>query len=487
LGSTTTLYGPLAEEKEESLMDPLVRKRLILENAKARRQQQLKGLLNIEGAFPAGPGQDAIVDRARTEMSADRADRGWDMAGQQQAVATPFAKPLTQEEILLAREGISDPTLGANVPFSGAGPLSQVPPTPSAPPPPSAPTPSAPPPPAPAPGKPATQTDYADFTRDYIEKVDKRSRMLRGMSTLFGVPDRSEDYATRALANFKGHMTQRGMGQLVGKEFTSNMALFDAAYNAGIPPSAMKDLFSLGLVKKAVKDEKKYKQYNFYDPAKPDQMQSGFIIEQPGQSPARFFYGADGQPTPVPSNWVGKSGGATSVSVSTGGLKPTTAVPTAMITMSQKWMREAQEYWLNDEGKLRDDLTFGDSLGFIGPARTTKTKMERALSVALRLESGAAIGEDERAQFYDLFMPNWRDWVSGDKEGAIVAKFKAFREYMDLLNELIGPGVGTGGSDEDKAAVAAAFRFVIADAEEKMKEEKETVPEGKFLDMGPPR
>tara|TARA_B100000949_G_scaffold128284_1_gene113171 strand:- start:3896 stop:5290 length:1395 start_codon:yes stop_codon:yes gene_type:complete len=464
-------------------MDPLVRKRLILENAKARRQMQLQGLLqgNIEGAFLAGPEQDAIVDRARTEMSADRAGRGWDMAGQQQAVTTPFAQPLRQEAIQLAREGISDPTLGADVSFGGV-PLSQVAPTPSAPP---APAPYAPP--ARSTDKPATQTDYADFTRDYIEKVDKRSRMFSGFSMLFGVPDRSEDYATRALANFKGHMTQRGMGQLVGKEFTSNMALFDAAYNAGIPPSAMKDLFSLGLVKKAVKDEKKYKQYNFYDPAKPDQMQSGFIIEQPGQSPARFFYGADGQPTPVPSNWVGKSGGATSVSVSTG-IKPTTAVPTAMINMSQIWMREAQDYWLNEEGELRDNLTFGDALGFMGPARTTKTKMERALSVALRLESGAAIGEDERAQFYDLFMPNWMDWVSGDKEAAIVAKFKAFREYMDLLNELIGPGVGTGGSDEDKAAVAAAFRFVIADAEEKMKERKETVPdEGKVLDMGPPR
>jgi hypothetical protein len=477
LGSTTALYGPLAEEKEESLMGSLVRKRLILENAKARRQMQLRGLLqgNIEGAFPAGPEQDAIVDRARTEMSADRAGRGWDMAGQQQAVTTPFAQPLRQESIQLAREGISDPTLGEDVSFGGS-PLSQVPPAPA----PYAPAPTPYAPPARSTDKPATQTDYADFTRDYIEKVDKRSRMLRGMSTLFGVPDRSEDYATRALANFKGHMTQRGMGQLVGKEFTSNMALFDAAYNAGIPPSAMKDLFSLGLVKKAVKDEKKYKQYNFYDPAKPDQMQSGFIIEQPGQSPARFFYGADGQPTPVPSHWVGKSGGSTSVSVSTG-MDPNKAVGAAMIPMAKKWMREAQEFWLNDEGELRDDLTFADTLGFMGPARTTRNKMERALSVALRLESGAAIGEDERAQFYGLFMPNWQDWVSGDREGAIVSKFKAFREYMDLLNELIGPGVGTGGSDEDKAAVAAAFKFVLADAEEKMKERKETVPEGKVL------
>ena len=458
-------------------MDPLVRKRLILENAKARRQMQLRGLLqgDTEGAFLVGPEQDAIVDRARTEMSADRAGRGWDMAGQQQAVTTPLAQPLRQESIQLAREGISDPTLGADVSFGGV-PLSQVAPAPSAP------APYAPP--ARSTDKPATQTDYADFTRDYIEKVDKRSRMLRGMSTLFGVPDRSEDYATRALANFKGHMTQRGMGQLVGKEFTSNMALFDAAYNAGIPPSAMKDLFSLGLVKKAVKDEKKYKQYNFYDPAKPDKMQSGFIIEQPGQSPARFFYGADGQPTPVPSHWVGKSGGATSVStvVSTG-VSPTTAVPTAMIKMAEKWMANAESYWLTEDGKLRDDLTFGDALGLMGPARTTKTQMERALSVALRLESGAAIGEDERAQFYDLFMPNWKDWISGDKEAAIVSKFQAFREYMALLNELIEPMQ----NDADKALV---FRDVLAQAQAKMEEEKEkkeVPPEGKFLEMGPPR
>ena len=452
-------------------MDSLVRKRLILENAKARRQQQLRGLLNIEGAFPAGPGQDAIVNRARAQMDADRAARGWNTTGQ--AVTTPLGKPLTQEEVLLAREGLTPRDLeeAAKVNVMG-GPLSQGAPTVSAPPAPPA-------PPAPAPGKPATQTDYAGFTRDYIEKVDKRSRMLRGMSMLFGVPDRSEDYATRALANFKGHMTQRGMGQLVGKEFTSNMELFNAAYNAGIPPSAMKDLFSLGLVRKAVKDEKKYKQYNFYDPANPDKMQSGFIIEQPGQSPARFFYGADGQPTPVPSHWVGKSGGAASVSVSTG-IKPTTAVPTAMIKMAEKWMANAESYWLDEEGKLRKDLTFGDALGMVGPARTTKTQMERALSVALRLESGAAIGEDERAQFYELFMPSWRDWVSGDKEAAIQSKFKAFREYMALLNELIEPMK----NDQDKALI---FRDVLAQAKEKMKEKKETAPEGKLLDMEPPR
>jgi hypothetical protein len=236
LGSTTALYGPLAEEKEESLMDPLVRKRLILENAKARRQMQLRGLLNIEGAFPAGPEQDAIVDRARTEMSADRAGRGWDMAGQ--AVTTPFAQPLRQEAIQLAREGISDPTLGADV-SPGGIPFSQVPPAPSAP---TVPTPT---PPYVSVQAQESPDGFLDkFTNNYADNVQKRKKMISGASMLFGVRDRSKEYEAKAMSKYITLMDSRAARMSIGSKPRTQMEMVSAYLKAGGSLEGLRSLSS---------------------------------------------------------------------------------------------------------------------------------------------------------------------------------------------------------------------------------------------------
>ena len=85
--------------------------------------------------------------------------------------------------------------------------------------------------------------------------------------------------------------------------------------------------------------------------------------------------------------------------------------------------------------------------------------MERSLSIALRLESGAAIGEDERAQFYSLFMPNARDWLPGDREAVLVHKFDDFQKYIEMIVEMIDPN----WTDEDKREV---FREVLERAKD---------------------
>ena len=225
-------------------MDPLVRKRLLLETAKARRQMQLGGLLqgDIEGAFLAGPGQDAIVDRARTEMSADRAGRGWDMAGQQQAVATPLADPLTQEEVLLAREGISDPTLGADVSFGGV-PSSQVAPAPSAP---SAPSvPSAPTPPYVSVKAQESPDGFLDkFTNNYADNVQKRKKMISGASMLFGIPDRSKQYEAKAMAKYTTLMDNRAARMSIGSKPRTQMEMVSAYLKAGGSLEGLKSLSS---------------------------------------------------------------------------------------------------------------------------------------------------------------------------------------------------------------------------------------------------
>jgi len=133
-----------------------------------------------------------------------------------------------------------------------------------------------------------------------------------------------------------------------------------------------------------------------------------------------------------------------------------------MIKRAAAMMEEARKYWLDEDGKLHEELNMWDALGWRGPARTTKLKMARALSIALRLESGAAIGEDERAQFYDLFMPNAKDWLTGDKEAVIVDKFNDFQKYIEMIVDMIDPK----WEDEDKRE---AFREVA----EKAKDERE--------------
>ena len=79
-------------------MTPLARKRLLLERARARRAAQMGGLLG-QGAFLMGPAQDSIVERARQEINADRASRGWN--GTTRPVTTPIGEPLTQTPISL--------------------------------------------------------------------------------------------------------------------------------------------------------------------------------------------------------------------------------------------------------------------------------------------------------------------------------------------------------------------------------------------------
>ena len=61
----------------------LARRRLNLENARARRQRRVGGLLgdDVEGAFLMNSEADAAVAAARAQMNQYRADQGWDRRG----------------------------------------------------------------------------------------------------------------------------------------------------------------------------------------------------------------------------------------------------------------------------------------------------------------------------------------------------------------------------------------------------------------------
>ena len=292
------------------------------------------------------------------------------------------------------------------------------------------------------------------WSRKWLGRVKTRKAILGAFSAAFGGKSLAKEYEANAIAKYTDYVNnQAGLIALEGgladeAQFLATFLKVGGDLESGIKLSNSME-FGKGDV------ERKF--YTFTNPKDKGDQRSGFIVEEKGKDPVYLMRGPEGY-VEVPHDWTAQSVSASSVSVNVGGEKPDTAIKKSMISRASKMMAEAMSYWLDENGKLRDDLTYWDALAIKGPARTTRLRMERALSIALRLESGAAIGEDERAQFYDLFMPNKWDWISGDRERAIQQKFEDFIHYISEINLLIDPD----WSDADKRA---AFRDVLAKAQ----------------------
>jgi hypothetical protein len=288
------------------------------------------------------------------------------------------------------------------------------------------------------------------FSDEYLAKVGKRKKLLSGIAGLFGVTSRADEYERNALIKYTDYIdNQAALIALEGDMPETKAQLASKFFKAGGSIDAFPDFVASIWPDDPAAAKVDQKQYNFTSPDGKTE-RPGFIVEEEGKNPTRWFYGPEGVEA-VPHDWTQKSGGSSTMSVTMPGVKSGEGTRQAMIKEAKRLMEKARGFWLDDQGKLREDRKWVDSLGWKGAARTTKLNMRVALSMALRLESGAAIGDDERAQFYELFMPNLRDWASGDRAAVIEQKFENFLHYVGLINELVSPkGEGT---DADRKAI----------------------------------
>jgi len=291
---------------------------------------------------------------------------------------------------------------------------------------------------------------------DSIRQIKKRAGIIRGTAALMGGDTRAADrYEAKAMASLGVYAGQYALSNLDDADFQSKRKLFQALLKNGMPIDQVLNVIQSGVADVPTTKLK-------------DQQKQVFVDAEGNEHAGKIAWNEKGDlrylkrdGTAAPDDWVPRQASSTNINLP-GAEKPDPAIKKTMIKRAAAMMEEARKYWLDEDGKLHEELNMWDALGWRGPARTTKLKMARALSIALRLESGAAIGEDERAQFYDLFMPNAKDWLTGDKEAVIVDKFNDFQKYIEMIVDMIDPK----WEDEDKRE---AFREVV----EKAKDERE--------------
>ena len=177
-----------------------------------------------------------------------------------------------------------------------------------------------------------------------------------------------------------------------------------------------------------------YKEMTFSDPTNPNALYSGYIIERKGEAPQRFMRVADGSVVEVPYNYINKSSGGQNITVNAGDMSPSDAIKVAMVNSARRTIKKVKGNFLNEDGTLVKK-NFYDKLAFSNKSRTARKNMTAAWMQVLRLESGAAIGDDEKASFIDLWAPTWEDYMLGDTENMIRDKFDRLEGYLlDIAN-----------------------------------------------------
>ncbi len=100
------------------------------------------------------------------------------------------------------------------------------------------------------------------FTNQYLTQVPKRKKFIRALSRLFGVPDRSTEYETKAIAKFTQFMDARAARYAVGSRPRDMMELASAYLKAGGTLDGLKSLSSVISFDKG-KDAKAPQQFTY--------------------------------------------------------------------------------------------------------------------------------------------------------------------------------------------------------------------------------
>ena len=142
--------------------------------------------------------------------------------------------------------------------------------------------------------------------------------------------------------------------------------------------------------------------------------------------------------SPVPEGWDMASPTASKITnnLSLQGEKMGEARQIAMAKMSRKWSNDAASYFFDEVGRFKADRLdiIKATLDVPGEGRLAWTQMKNALAAALRLESGAAIGVEEAANYKERFFPKMTD-----TEKTIIWKLRAFNDYVRALETINNP------------------------------------------------
>ena len=325
-----------------------------------------------------------------------------------------------------------------------------------------------------APTTDARTTAKAELSNDVsiLNQIKRKKNILRAVSSIWGTKDNSSSYEASAVAKYKDIVNQRALQSILKKGVPDTNAELSVAWlNAGGGVDYLPTVLNMGLIPNK---EGYVTLYNHEDTkAKPwtgridgpdfvEKIKSGdwhqakpvtdpkatvmgFIdlegvkhlgYVQADENGIPRYFKRDG--TKVPEGWDMVSPTAANVKVDLGkqGEKMPEARQIAMAKMSRKWSNDAATYFFDESGNFkagRLDIIL-TSLNVPGEGRLAWTQMKSALASALRLESGAAIGVEEAANYKSRFFPD-----PTDTERTIIWKLRAFSDYIRALEEINNP------------------------------------------------
>ena len=274
------------------------------------------------------------------------------------------------------------------------------------------------------------------FSRDYLEKVDRRAGLMDAFDILFaGRPSgNSKKYRESAIAKYTDYVNNQAAQIALNGDYADSASFMGAFLRAG---GDIEKALALGQVVDFGGSSDEYKEMTFSDPQNPNALYSGYIIERKGEAPQRFMRVADGSVVEVPYNYINKSSGGQNFAFTMQTMKPGDAITSAMIDTALTTVKKTRGYYLDKDGKLIEK-NWKDQAALAGVSRTARLNLESALMQALRLESGAAISVDEKQQFIDLWAPTWWDYKLGDAENIIRDKFDRLEMYLTKIAKFAG-------------------------------------------------
>jgi len=277
----------------------------------------------------------------------------------------------------------------------------------------------------------------------------------------------ADRYEAKAMASLGVYAGQYALSNLDDADFQSKRKLFQALLKNGMPIDQIIDVIKSGVAETAGK--KKF--VNWTDGTKTISLREGqqappgywvgkleggskgnsmrfidtegighlgYVQHDENGVPRNFLM--DGSPVPLDWDMVSPIASRNKTEITNNlakqGEKMGEARQIAMAQMSQKWSNDAAAYFFDSSGRFKADRLdiFLTSLDVPGEGRLAWTQMKNALAAALRLESGAAIGVEEAANYKERFFPKMTD-----TEKTIIWKLRAFNDYVRALETINNP------------------------------------------------
>lgn len=186
------------------------------------------------------------------------------------------------------------------------------------------------------------------FSRDYLEKVDRRAGLMDAFDILFaGRPSgNSKKYRDSAIAKYTDYVNNQAAQIALNGDYADSASFMGAFLRAG---GDIEKALALGKVVDFGGSSDEYKEMTFSDPQNPNALYSGYIVERKGEAPQRFMRVADGSVVEVPYNYINKSSGGQNITVNAGTGE-----------LQKAYEKEAGKNWASTHSSILDGREFDD-------------------------------------------------------------------------------------------------------------------------------